>query len=135
MNDLKPGALAALGGGVLLIISTFLDWFGPFSVWEGVFFGFTGFIMLVIGAAVAAIAAVRAFAPQVSLPDQVLGLSLDQVTFALGFSVAVYTFGLLFRDESAKIGTILALVASIAIAAGGYLESNTPASAEPPRTI
>lgn len=134
MDNMRPGALAVLAGGVLLIISTFLDWTFTVSVWEGFFFGFQGFIMFVIGAAAAAVAGIRAFAPQVSLPNQVLGMSLNQIVFGLGVSVALLTFGLLFRDESAKIGTILALLAAVAIIVGSFMEENAEESG-PARSI
>lgn len=122
MNDMRPGAIAVLAGGVVLLISTFLDWRGPFTIWEGNLFGLTGFFLFIIAAAVIAVAAIRAFAPQVNLPSEVLGMSLDQAVAGLGIAVVLLTFSLLFADEGAKIGTILALVGAAAITAGGVME-------------
>ena len=68
---------------------------------------------------------------QIKLPDNLLGFSMDQLAMALGISTALYTFGLLFRDNSAKLGTILALLAGLAMAGGGYMEANDSGSDAP----
>ena len=89
--QLRPGQITALVGGVIILISTFLDWFGfgpiGFSVYEGDLFGFTGIILLLLSLDIIATTAIRAFAPQVNLPKQILGFSLDELTLAAGFAV------------------------------------------------
>lgn len=132
MNQLRPGAIAVLAGGVVLLISSFLDWTGPFNAWESSLFGLTGLFLFVIGAICAAVAAIRAFAPQVNLPGNIVGLSLDQALLGLGVAVLLLALGLLFRDESAKIGTILALLSSIAIIAGSHMETQASGAKAPP---
>ncbi len=135
MNQLRPGAIAVLAGGIVLLISTFLNWLGPFSAWESNFFGLTGLFVFIIGALCAAVAGIRAFAPQVNLPANIAGLSINQAVLGLGAAVFLLTLGLLFRESSAKIGTILALLSSAAIVVGAYLETNAEGTTEPTRAI
>lgn len=123
MNGMRPGAIAVLAGGVALLISSFLDWRGPFSIWESTIFGLTGFFVFVIAAAAIAVAAIRAFAPQVKLPEQLLGMTLNQLLVGLGAAVTILAFSTLFADQGAKIGTILGLLAGGAITAGAYMEN------------
>ncbi len=135
MNQLRPGAIATLAGGVVLLISTFLDWLGPVSAWNGTIFGLTGLFVFIIGALCAAVAGIKAFAPQIKLPENIVGLSLNQAVLGLGASVFILTLSLLFRNDSAKIGTILALLSSAAIVVGAYLEINAEGTSEPTRAI
>ena len=123
MNDLKPSTWAMLGGGVVLLIASFLDWqsLGPFSTnaWDR---GLFGFFLLVIAGVAIAVSAIGAFAPQVSLPEQVLGFTMTQLVTALGAAAFLMSFGLLFQFEGFQIGSILAVLASAAIVAGGVME-------------
>ncbi len=122
MDQLKPTSLAIVAGGVLVLIASFLDWFLEFSAYESAIFGLTGFFLLLIALICIVVPLLGALAPQVTLPERIVGLSRNQVLHALGFAVLVLSFSLLFREDSAKIGTILALVGSIAIVAGSHLE-------------
>jgi hypothetical protein len=141
VNDLRPSSIAAMAGGAALLIASFLDWFsvsaGPFSysssLWD---FGLQGFFMLVIAAIIIAVPALASFAPQVKLPEQVLGFSRNQIVAVLGFTAFLISFSILFRSDSAKIGTILSLLGSIAVLVGAYMEMQAEgAPSEPPRTI
>ena len=143
MNNVRPSTLAAIVGGALLFIASFLDWFSvggggfsiSFNLWDQ---GFQGFFMIVLAIVIVAFAAIPAFAPQVQLPDEILGFSRNQVIMVLGFAAFFLSFAILFRENSAKIGTILSLLASIAVLAGGWMENQggaTAGSSEPPRTI
>ena len=133
--EMKPGAIAILAGGVVLLISSFLDWRGPFNPWDDFFFGLTGLFVFVLGALVAVVAAIRAFAPQVNLPGNIAGLTMNEAIFGIGFAVSIYTLGMLFADEGAKGGTILALLSGIAIMAGAYMERDAGTTDEARRTI
>jgi hypothetical protein len=136
----RPGTIAILAGGVLLLISTFLDWvgFGPvgFSVFEGDRFGLAGIFLLLISLAVTASTAIATFAPQVSLPEQLLGFSRNQIVLVLGFAAFVYGFSVTFAQNS-EFGAILAWIAAAAIVVGAFLEEKAAPSADsgPPRTF
>jgi len=124
MDQLKPGALAIVGGGILLLIAGFLDWTLTANPYNGSFFGITGVVLFIIAGLCIAVPLVGALAPQVKLPSSIAGLTLNQALAGLGFAVFVLAFSLLFRSESAKIGTILGLVASLAILGGTYKENS-----------
>ena len=123
-----------LGGGVVLLIASFLDWqsLGPFSAnaWDR---GLFGFFLLVIAGVAIAVSAIGAFAPQVALPDQVLGFTMTQLVTALGAAAFLMSFGLLFQFEGFQIGSILAVLASAAIVAGGVMDAGGTGSADEPR--
>lgn len=145
MNQLRPGAIAMMAGGAVLLIGSFLDWqsfgSGSFSIsanaWDR---GLLGFFLLLISAVAIGVAAVDAFAPQVNLPEDILGFSKVQLVLVLGFAAFVVSFGLLFLAEGFKIGSILATLGSGAVVAGAIMEAGaSPAmgsgGAEPPRRI
>lgn len=124
MDKLKPGALAIVGGGVVLLIAGFLDWTFTFNPYNGSLFGITGVVLFVIAGLCIVVPLVSALAPQVKLPSSIAGLTLNQALAGLGFAVFVLTLSLLFRSESAKIGTILGLVSSLAILGGTHMENS-----------
>lgn len=127
MGDLKPPTIVTLVGGVLLLISSFIDWvgFGPFgwNVYESDLFGLSGFFVLVIAAIVIAVPVIRSFAPAVKLPERVLGLTLDEVVMMLGFASFILGFSFIFRDGS-QFGVTLATIAGAAITVGSWMERN-----------
>jgi len=132
MNSLRPGIIATLAGGVVLLIASFLDWqsFGAggfsigFTAWDR---GLTGFFLLVIAGVAIGFAAVAGFAPQVNLPEDVLGFSRNQLVMALGASTFIFSICMLFANGGFQIGTILAVLASAAIAVGAYMEDQAEA--------
>ena len=138
--QLRPGQITALVGGVIILISTFLDWFGfgpiGFSVYEGDLFGFTGIILLLLSLDIIATTAIRAFAPQVNLPQQILGFSLDELTLAAGFAAFIYGLSISTVDGS-QGGTLLAALGGLAVGVGAFLEirGGTGSADEPRRTI
>lgn len=138
MGNMKPGALMMLGGGALLFISSFLNWFkfGPFSQ-SGLdtdLTGLQGIVILLIGGGVAAIAAIRAFAADnVKLPDSILGLTLNQVILILGFSAFLMMFGLQFANNT-SIGVVLGWIAAAVVVAGAVMEDRSPAAGSAPPT-
>ena len=138
--QLRPGQIVALVGGVLILISTFLDWFGigPFGVnaYDGDFFGFTGILLLLLSQDIIVTTAIRAFAPQVNLPPQILGFSLDELTLAAGFAAFIWGLSISTVDGS-KGGTLLAALGGLAVVIGAFLElrSGGTTADEPRRTI
>ena len=125
MNQLKPSALMLLGGGVALLISTFIDWVGSgpfgFNVYESGAFGLTGIFLLVISLVTIGVAAVRNFAPNVELPRAILGMTVDEIVLKLGFASFVFGLSLTLRDFS-KFGTVLAAIAGAVITVGAYID-------------
>ncbi len=138
MGNMKPGALMMLGGGALLFISSFLNWFkfGPFSQ-SGLdtdITGLQGIVILLIGAGVAAVAAIRAFAgDSVTLPDAVLGLTLNQVILVLGFAAFLMMFGLQFANNT-SVGVVLGWIAAAVVVAGVIVDDRSPAEGSAPPT-
>lgn len=123
--QLRPGQITALVGGVVILISTFLDWIGAFgfgfNVYEGDIFGFTGILLLLLSLDIIATTAIRAFAPQVNLPQQILGFSLDELTLAAGFAAFIYGLSMATTDGS-QSGTILCALGGLAVVVGAFLE-------------
>lgn len=133
----SPGAIAALIGGVALLIGTFLDWVGGIggaNIFD--YSTLTGLFLIVIAAVGIASGAIAAFAPQVQLPDEMIGFTRDQLVTALGFAAFVLSFSFLFIAEGFQIGSILATLGAAAIAVGGVLQSQGSgggATAAPPQ--
>ncbi len=125
---LRPGQIAALVGGVLILISTFVDWFGagPFGVnaYNGDTFGFTGILLLILSLDIIAIAAIEAFAPQVKLPDRILGFTPNELLLFGGLAAFVWGFSLAFHDLS-EAGTLLGALGGIVVVVGAVLEQRT----------
>lgn len=138
--QLRPGQITALVGGVLILISTFLDWFGFFgfgvNAYNGDVFGFTGIILLLLSLDIIVTTAIRAFAPQVNLPQQILGFSLDELTLAAGFAAFIWGLSISTTDGS-QSGTLLCALGGLAVVVGAFLEirSGGATADEPRRTI
>jgi hypothetical protein len=127
---LSYGALAAGIGGLVLILSLFLDWFGGtatvgFSTVDTTAsafdtFSITAIFLLLVGLLAVAFAALEVTGAQVQLP-----FNRVRVLTILGIiSTSIVLTWLLESD--AKVGNILALFASIAILAGGILAERRP---------
>jgi hypothetical protein len=106
------GPLIAAGGGLLLFISLFLDWFEGVSAWQ--IFDVTDVVLALIGLIALGIGAMLATGNSANLPSAPSAI----VTTAglIGFSM-VATFVL--EGEERKFGIFLALIATIAIIVGG----------------
>jgi hypothetical protein len=124
-SRLSQGQLVAGIGGVVLIISLFLDWvsgvtIGGFSTGGSAFDVFSGMdiIMLIIGVAIVGLAAATAGGTQMNLP-----VNPGLLTFVLGVVLVGWTLGWVIEVDSAGIGAWLGFAASIAIVVGGYMES------------
>ena len=132
---MKPGPLLMLGGGVAMFLGAILDWRGGQSGINFDSMGLFGLLTLVIGAAVAGVAIVRAFAPQVSLPENIMGFSLTQCSVAASLTVFLWTFGTI-SAEFVDFGLHLAWIGGAAAVAGGVMagtESTTSAPTGPPQ--
>jgi hypothetical protein len=132
----RPSIWMLLAGGVVLFISSFLDWFGSGSyginAWETEYFGLIGILVALMGLATALGVGLATFAGT-KLPPAVLGFTLDQIYLIFGFTSTVITLGFLFAGQ-VKFGLILALLASVAILVGGFLENQATAKPAGPPT-
>lgn len=133
-QDIKPSTIMLFAGGAVLFISTFLDWIsaGPFSAsgWSTDAYGLTGIFVAIIGLAVAGGTAATTFA-NVSLPDEFLGFTRDQVYCVLGLSAFLITFGLQFGNSSG-IGVLIGWLASGAVIAGAFIDMQASGSGSAP---
>lgn len=135
-NQLKPSTIMMIGGGAVLFIASFLDWrdtpFGSNTDFIGLQWLFT----LLIGAGVAALVALSAFA-KVKLPEQVLGFTLTQLYAALGLAAFLITFGQQFAEQPG-VGIILGWIAAGVLTGGAVWEllqggnGSAPRSSTPP---
>ncbi|MEM9466542.1 MAG: hypothetical protein AAGA90_14300 [Actinomycetota bacterium] len=129
MDNLKTTQIMAMIGGAVLLLSTFLDWRGPFNGWETDFFGLQGIFVALIGLAVGGGVAAQAFGG-VTLPDRILGLNHDQLHLTLGFAAFLITFGQQFGD-SPEIGVLLGWVSAAVIIASAIMNMREEPSAPP----
>lgn len=122
-STLSQGEPIAAIGGVVLIVSLFLNWsesfLGSVSAWDA--FSGIDIVMLVVGLValafgVATIAGVAARLPAGSALI-VSGLGIIVVGWALGWDL---------EDADAGVGAWLALIAGGAIAYGGHLAKGGP---------
>ena len=131
MDTSNPAPLLLLGGGVLMIIGSLLDWGPRTSGLNLDIFGLLGIITLLTGAFLGFLGANKAFNLGVGLPDNVAGFSLDQIAFADALVMLMATLGAMTADFDAKTGLVLAVLGS-ALAFGGAvfnLRSDASASA------
>ena len=127
MDTSNPGPLLLLGGGVLIVLGTILDWGPSTSGMNTDFNGLFGIIALLIGIGLAAIGAIRAFSPSTSLPDNIGGFSLDQLGFAESLAVFLFSFSLITED-GAKIGLHLTWIGGAIAIAGTVLSMRSASS-------
>ncbi len=136
MTQLRPIQIVALVGGALLLLSCFLEWAGEGRYSVGVMdssFGFAGVFVLLISLALLGVGVVGAFLPQVKLPEQILGFTIDQAVVALAFAVTVYGFSITFLSvrgtNLAGAGAFLAWIGGSAMIAAVIMAQRAPAPA------
>lgn len=128
-----PGDWLVIGGGVVILIGSFLGLYETgldetTSAWgQGLFPLYA--IPALLGVVMAAQVAASAFA-DVRIPDRVLGLSWREIHLVLGFFVAFMMVSFLIgrvtiedADASKEIGFWIMLLASLALAAGAFLKA------------
>ncbi len=130
-SKLTPGQMIVGVGGVILIISLFLNWDdlagqSAFDVFSGV-----DIILLLIGIAALAYAALTASGSASGIPPNSAVIISALGILALGIALSVA-----LEDDTAGIGAWLALIAALAIAYGAH-EANRvarPRASSPDRT-
>ena len=130
-NQIKPSTIMLIAGGVLLFIASLLDWVEFGSKTE--VFGITWIFTLVIGGGIALLVVLTTFA-NVSLPDNILGLSMTQVYLMLSFAAFLMTFGLQIGGEFREIGVLLGWIASAVMVAGAFMEEQGAGGGSAPPT-
>jgi hypothetical protein len=114
MSKLSQGQMIAGVGGVVLILSLFLSWtFGGASAFD--LFSGMDIIMLLVGVAAVAYAALPAMGSAQIVSGQSAGILL-----LLGVGVLGFVLGDDLEDPYADIGAWLALIATVGIAVGAY---------------
>jgi hypothetical protein len=133
INTLSNGEKLVLGGGVLMLIASILPWYkidfgldgivdASFSRngWQEPATPWSLLAILIAIALAASIAAVRF--GNVQLPAMSGGMSWGMIYLGGGGLVALLTLLVLISESSyLSYGFYLAIIAAIAIAAGGYL--------------
>jgi hypothetical protein len=134
--DMKAPTWLQLGGGALLFIGSFLDWYGVsgygFSGTDTDFNGLQGIFTLVIGLGIAGVVALRTFAPQVNVPTDIAGIAVDKMLFMLAVGAFLMCFGGLFISAGSlgpKIGLYFCVVGAALAVAGYVIESRETSSA------
>jgi len=117
-----------IGGGVLLFIASLLDWVEFFDKTD--LFGFQWLFTLIIGGGVAVLVVLSTFA-NVSLPDKLLGLSMNQIYLMLSFAAFLMMFGLQFGKGS-EIGVLLGWIGAAVMTAGAVMEEQSSSSGAAP---
>lgn len=138
MDNIKPSQMLHIGGGVLIALSTFLNWWsvgdGDFSAssnaWSTESYGLLGIILFAIGVVLAGGGIMTATGNDEQLPDQLLGLSRDQLHLALGFAAFVPTFSFQFADAAA-IGVTLGWLGAAGVIASAMMEMKQDGPAAP----
>jgi hypothetical protein len=130
--DGNNGPLIAAGGGLLLFISEFLDWFDVLgSAWE--FMDIVDIILAVLALLAIGIGAMLATGNTANLPSSPGGIVTTSGIIA--FSI-VATF--ILEGDDQKFGVFLALIGTIAMIVGGMqlargvTAPTRPSRSEPP---
>jgi hypothetical protein len=116
---LSYGAVAAGIGGLLLILSLFLDWYYGANAFQ--IFSIVDLFLLLVGFAALAFAAIEAMGANVNLPvNRVRALTV------LGIIATSIVWAFLIEAPDIQFGFILAALAAAAILAGGILAERSP---------
>jgi hypothetical protein len=118
--------LIAAGGGLLLFISLFLDWFEGVSAWE--IFDLTDLVLAVLALIALAIGAMIATGNTANLPATPSAIVTTSGLIAFSM-VATY----IFEGEEKKFGIFLGLIGAIAMIVGGVQLARGVTGAGAPR--
>jgi hypothetical protein len=150
MDKLKPPNLVILISGAVMLIASFLAFnkislpsfseagitigggSHSYSAWSSGFF-LIATIPALIGVVMAVHVAIAAFAPQVKLPEMVLGLTWTQIHLVLGFQATIMMLAFLLQSTGLDkgIGLYIMLLAAIGLLVGAILrlqEKTNPAT-------
>ncbi len=133
-RKLSPANIVILAAGVVMLIGSFLSFYSlssfgetvSFNAWSDSGFGIFGIatVAVLCGVVMAAQVGITTFANGVRVPDQVLGLSWDQIHLALGFQAALMMLAFLVRSKGPYgfgLGFWFMLLAGIALLVGAIM--------------
>jgi hypothetical protein len=120
---LSYGAIAAIGGGVILIISLFIDWIGAGGFGANAFdlFSLDDIILLILGGLAIALGLMELPGVNVNLP-----VSRPRALTVVGIVATTMVWSVLVEADHLKFGIFLAALSSLAILAGGILMDRSP---------
>jgi hypothetical protein len=127
MSKMSQGQMIAGAGGVVLLISLFLDWtsgIGFLFAGGSAFDIFSGMDIIMLIVAVVTIVWAVSGAVGMHLPA-----STGWIVGLLGVAIAGWALGWSLEDPYAGVGAWLGLAASVAIAWGAFAASTRPAVA------
>lgn len=138
-NNPTPATWAILGGGVVVLIGSFLNFyeisaFGQSegrSAWSGDLFFPVTIIPVLCGIAMALHVGLTTFA-STELPERVLGMGWNQIHLALGAQATLMMLAFLIQDKGGldiAIGFWLMLLGSIALVVGAVMRQRESATA------
>lgn len=132
MDTSQPGPLMMLVGGVVMAIGTLLDWRSFLSVGtSGLSFdsmGLFGIIALILGLAIAAVGAIKAFGLGVNLPDNILGHTLYQALMVDAFAIFIWTFAWIAADFTGGGVHLTWIGAAVAMVGAALAEKSATAA-------
>lgn len=128
MENLSNGQKIALGGGILLLISSFLPWYGVdlgviggvnIKAWDAGFLAWGG---VVLGVAGAALIALKAFQDNAVSAG---GFATEQLALILaGIGAVLIILRFITETSFVKFGLFIGVVAAAATAYGAYQSMN-----------
>lgn len=114
----KPGQIAILAGGAVLLIASFLETFAGDNAWSA--FGVPTW-PAILGVIAAGTLAAAIFA-DTSLPEPLLSFSWPQLRFAFGVTATLIMLGIALSDAGEGAGVWLGLLGGIALLVGAVME-------------
>lgn len=119
MDNLTKGQKLALGGGALLLISSFLPWYSVFGIsinaWSSGFLAWGG---VILGVAAAVVIALKAFGKNEVAAG---GMATEQIALILaGISFVLILLRFLTQTSLVSFGLFLGLIAAALTAFGCY---------------
>lgn len=115
----SPGEWAMMGGAVVALLGSFLDFDFETKAWgEGLFPVATIIVVYCVVAGV--LVAITRFAG-VRLPERLAGLTWNQLYLALGFFATLMSLFWLVGAEDAGAGLFLVLLGSAAVMVGAFV--------------
>jgi hypothetical protein len=134
----SPAILVVMASGVVMLLASFLSFYkfsilgqsAQFTAWSSKLFFPVTIIPVVFGVVMAAHAGISSFAPQVKLPEKLLGFEWNQVYLVLGGQSAVMMLAFLFQNRdplAISTGFWLMLLSSIGLLVGAVLRTREPA--------
>ncbi len=117
MGRVRDGEWLAAGGGVALLASLFLDWYGGRTAWQGL-------AVIDVLLALLALVPLALFAAQATRPSPAVPVALSVLTPLAGALAAVLIAArMIDRPDAAQglhRGAWLALAAALVVVAGGW---------------